>query len=70
MFTSVYNVFFIYFPPLSHISTHRYSHVTYELKNVDKGKKYNLSVSKIKELKFMYTTLHTFYNCLKIKIGL
>lgn len=51
----------------SHISTHRYSHVTHESKNVDKDKKYNLSVSKIKEWKFMYTTMYKIYNCLKIK---
>jgi hypothetical protein len=51
----------------NHISTHRYSHVTHESKNVDKGKKHNLSVSKIKEWKFIYTTLHKVYNCLKTK---
>lgn len=58
---------FLDFPLFSHISTHRYSHLTHESKNVDKSKKHNLSVCKIKEWKFMYTTLHKFYNCLKIK---
>ena len=49
---------FLDFPLFSHISTHRYSHVTHESKNVDKDKKYNLSVSKLKRWKFQVSTVH------------